>query len=251
MGNVPLLMCKWLAWLQRVINHDCLDDDLWASLWLLLFTSYKCVISKLFSPLIWVWTWFLLFSQHSHYKFNQVVKVILHKVALPPHTYGLIAFARLHQWASPFNTWFPALTNLASETASQLVQPFLRSSWHGVPILYNGLPFSPSKLAPRVGIWTPSRVQLSPHPKWNLDRFSRFCRSCNHDRQTDRATLSVAVGWGHINVVLWCRLTVGTFIFYSKNSIKCPNLESYHTKVMAVFVIDRDNVLYIKLVLSL
>ena len=34
----------------------------------------------------------------------------------------------------------------------------------------------------------PPWAHLSPHPKRHLDRFSRFCRAHNRDRQTDRQT---------------------------------------------------------------
>jgi len=43
-----------------------------------------------------------------------------------------------------------------TQTANRSVQPFLHSSRHKVPILYNGRPF-PQKIAPsRGGIWPPS-----------------------------------------------------------------------------------------------
>jgi len=46
---------------------------------------------------------------------------------------------------TPSNTWFLGST----DSASQTVQPFLHSSRHSVPILYNGRPFP--KIAPSNG----------------------------------------------------------------------------------------------------
>jgi len=42
------------------------------------------------------------------------------------------------------------------------------------------------------------------HPKWHLDRFSRFCRAHDCDRPTDHTTPSAATG--HIYVALRCSL---------------------------------------------
>jgi len=47
------------------------------------------------------------------------------------------------------NTCFPPKS--ISQTLSRSVQPFLRSSWQNVPILYNGLSLSPSKLPLHMG----------------------------------------------------------------------------------------------------
>jgi len=47
----------------------------------------------------------------------------------------------------------------------------------------------------------------SPHPKWHLDQFSRFCTAQDCDRMTDQqtdATRSVIIG--HIYVVVGCGL---------------------------------------------
>jgi len=84
------------------------------------------------------------------------------------------------------------------------VQPFfLRRSPQNVPILYNELPISPSKLphlheesGPHHNTWFhgSTRNQTKRH----LDRFSQFCSTHYCDRQTDRrtdhATASVTIG---------------------------------------------------------
>jgi len=65
-----------------------------------------------------------------------------------------------------------------------------------VPILYNGPPFpTPSKLPLcMVDLDSISYAYMvpwahsSPQPKRHLDRFSRFCRVHDRDRQTDRPT---------------------------------------------------------------
>jgi len=59
-----------------------------------------------------------------------------------------------------------------TQKAPRSVQPCLHRWPRSVPILYNGLPVSPQIAPFHVGIWT----SLGP-PKWQLDRFSRFCRA--------------------------------------------------------------------------
>jgi len=52
---------------------------------------------------------------------------------------------------------------------------------------------SPWKLTLHKGSLVPW-AHLSPQPKQHLDRFSRFCRAHDHDRQTDHNTSSVTIG---------------------------------------------------------
>jgi len=52
----------------------------------------------------------------------------------------------------------------------------------------------PSKVPLPVGIWIAIYYIVpwacaSPHPKWHLDWFSRFCRAQGRYRQTDRQTM--------------------------------------------------------------
>ena len=89
------------------------------------------------------------------------------------------------------------------QMASQSVQSLLHSSRQRVAILYNGLPFPPSKLPLPTGDLRPHLIHIpwahrSPQPKWYLDRFSHLCRAHDCDEQTDRTTRSVTIG--HIYV---------------------------------------------------
>jgi len=77
-----------------------------------------------------------------------------------------------------------------SQTASRSVQPFLHSSRQSVPnTLLTSSPFTPQN-CPFTGGSGPHLINdsfcLSPRPERHLDRFSRFCRAHDHDRQTDR-----------------------------------------------------------------
>ena len=94
--------------------------------------------------------------------------------------------------------------NSASQTASRSVQPVLHSSRQTVPTLYSGPPLSPLKVAPSHGDLDSHLTVLpwahpSPHPRQLLDRFSRFCRAHNRDRQIDSPRYC-AVTIGHMYV---------------------------------------------------
>jgi len=86
-----------------------------------------------------------------------------------------------------------------TQTASRLVQTFLRSSWHGV----SGLHLIHGSLS-----------QPDPQPKRHLDRFSRFCTAHDGDRPTERQTdrptdhSSPSVTIDRIYVVLFCSLLI-------------------------------------------
>jgi len=62
-------------------------------------------------------------------------------------------------------------------------------TWMVYMILYSGSPLPPFKIAPSHGDLDPIEYMVPlahpcPQPKGNLDRFSHFCRACDHDRQT-------------------------------------------------------------------
>ena len=64
-------------------------------------------------------------------------------------------------WGSgpPSNTWFLGPIRAHNQMASLLVQPFSQRWPQSVPILYNGMPLSPLKIAPsHEGIWTLSNT---------------------------------------------------------------------------------------------
>jgi len=70
----------------------------------------------------------------------------------------------------------------STQTASRTVQPFLHRRLQSVPILYNGTPLPPLKIAPFHGDLDLHLIMVlcahpSPQPKRHLDRFSRFCRA--------------------------------------------------------------------------
>jgi len=89
-------------------------------------------------------------------------------------------------------------THLSPHTTRYLdrFSRFLHSSRHRVPILYTGPPLPLSKFPIRRGsFWTASnrpawflRPTRGPQLKRHLDRFSRFCRVHDRDRQTDTRT---------------------------------------------------------------
>ena len=56
-----------------------------------------------------------------------------------------------------------------NQTASLSIQPFLQRWLQSVPILYNGMPLFPIKIAPsHGGIWTPFNTWF-PEPTWVLN----------------------------------------------------------------------------------
>ena len=96
-----------------------------------------------------------------------MVKVIWHKTASLPQTVesyspgdanepshvGTLAPPGEYDWTHP-SVGPPEFT---TQTANRSVQPFLHSSRHKVPKLYNGLPFPQNCYFPW-GIWTPSNL---------------------------------------------------------------------------------------------
>ena len=159
------------------------------------------------------WLYVCMWGDESENTWEQLVKVISHKVASPPHTDGSIIFARWRQCAPLRNIWFLWPTPLSIPKCIPIgTAIFAQLAAEGPYTLQ--WPFSPSKLPLHVGIWTQSNAQFlwptraCPHPKRHLDQFSHFCRSHNRDRQTDRqtdhATPSVTIG--RIYVVLRCSL---------------------------------------------
>jgi len=136
----------------------------------------------------------------------QLVKVIWQKAALPPHTDGSVVFARLRQCA-PHLIHF----SLTSQIASPSVKPFLHSSREKVPILYNGPPLFPFKIAHlQWGSGHPSNTWFSGPPNSTTQTVSRsvqpFLQAWQTDGQTVHATPSITIG--RIYVVLRCGLTI-------------------------------------------
>jgi len=75
------------------------------------------------------------------------------------------------------------------QTASRLIQPFLHSSKQGVPILYNGLPLSLSKLSLHIGpsnTWFSKPIRIH-NPNGISTGLAIFCRAHDPDRQTDHS----------------------------------------------------------------
>jgi len=116
-----------------------------------------------------------------------------------------------HQKAPPYAETHYAIVKVGPPVFAQLtVLPNAPKSY-ALQILWMGQ--TPSKLP--LHVWTagpPSSCFLlahpSPHPKRQLDQFSRFCRA--HDRQTDTPTdiarYSVCNNRPHLYIVLLCGL---------------------------------------------
>jgi len=133
-----------------------------------------------------------------------------------------------------------------SQTVSWSVQPFLYSSRQTVTILYNGWPFSTSKLPLRKRIWTPIKTQfLWPTRVHTLNGISIGSAVLRGSWfwQTNHATLSVTTG--DIYMVLQCGLitttmtttttTMTTIIFHS-------NLGSGNAVVLTELQMDQTTV---------
>ena len=133
---------------------------------------------------------------------KQLVNVIWHEAASPPHTDGSVVFAGWRQCTPHVIHGFLDAPDSASQTASQSVQPFLHSWRQRIPILYNGMPQSPPQnCAFQWCIWTPrnrptlflwpARVHIPNGMSIGSAVFVRLTIAT--DRQTDHATPSVTV----------------------------------------------------------
>jgi len=116
------------------------------------------------------------------------------KAASPLHMDGSIILARLCQCAPHLMHASLGQSESTTQMTYRLIEPFL----HRVPILYNGLPLPPLKIAPSNGRSGPHLIHgsLGPHKcisQQHLDQFSHFCRAHNHDRLTDRQTDHIIV----------------------------------------------------------
>jgi len=124
---------------------------------------------------------------YKYYKCKQVVEVIRHKAASPPHTDG----------SARFRQCSPISSTLQSASAQYRCCPLVSRFEYidrqtGPGVSWAGL-CSPSKLPLHVCIsgphlryssWGPPR----PHPQRYHDQFIRFCTAHGHDRPTDRQT---------------------------------------------------------------
>ena len=103
----------------------------------------------------------------------------------------------------------------ASQTTFRSVQPFLHSSWHRVPTLYNGPPLFLLKIAPLHGgseshLIMVLCVRPTQYPKRHIDQPFSAELTTMTDRLTDHTTPPVIIGC--IYVVLQCALkTKGCF----------------------------------------
>jgi len=91
----------------------------------------------------------------------------------------------------PSNAWFPGPTWLSIPNCISISAPFLHSSRHRVPILYNGPPFATQNCPfPWVDLdphlIDSSLGHLNPHPQQHLYLFSHFAGiTIVTDRHTD------------------------------------------------------------------
>jgi len=143
-----------------------------------------------------MWSESNITSLASHKK--QVVKVILHKAALPLHMDGSIVLARLSQCAPHLVhvNWHPHCTRAAPcrVTLSISTATRLGMSCAGT--------FSPSKIAPScVGIWTPSNTWFLGPAKSTSQTASGLVQLLLYrqtNRQTDRPCYSVCSNRPHL-----------------------------------------------------
>jgi len=115
-----------------------------------------------------------------------VVKVIAQKATVHGR------FSRIHQavpmWP-PCNTCFIRCIRVHNpngiSTGSAIFAQLIAVSLYHT-LQHNRPPLPPSKLPLPIGVSGSHLIHgsLSPQPKWHLDRFSRFCRAHNCDRQT-------------------------------------------------------------------
>jgi len=148
------------------------------------------------------WHRSLLKKTKSHDK--EVVKVIWHKTASPPHTDGSVVFTRLCQWAPHLIRASLSPPESTPQMASRSVQPFLHSSY-GVSLYFTvRAVHSPSKLPIAMGDVTPPphliRSSLSPQRKWHrsVQPFLQGWRLWQTDRSTDTPRYSVCNNRPHL-----------------------------------------------------
>ena len=136
--------------------------------------------------------------------------------------------------------------NSTSQMASQLVQPFLHSTWQRVPILYNRSPLLPLKIAPLRGDLNPHLIHgslglpksISQMASWSVEPFLDSSRSWQTDKLTDHDTPSVTKG--RMYVALRCGLMILTTTMlitmclfkYIMSSLKHTNI---HTVKQSAF----------------
>jgi len=120
---------------------------------------------------------------------KQVFKVIRHKTASLNHKDGSVVFVRLCQCASLSNRWFPGSTRLSIPSCVSIGTAVFAQLTAESPCL-QWTTFLLKNAASRGGsgphLTYGSLGSTSPHPKWHLDRFSRFCMAHDCDRPTDQ-----------------------------------------------------------------
>ena len=123
---------------------------------------------------------------------KQVVKVIWHRAASPPNTDG---FSRIRHVALMCNS----ITPICVRTVYQFYHCWVTLSISTAGNVVARTFFAFTIVISRVGIWTPSSDMVpwahpSQYSEQHRDRFSRFCKAHGHDRPTDDARPSVAIG---------------------------------------------------------
>ena len=130
-------------------------------------------------------------------QFKQVVTIIWHKAASPPHTDGSVVFARWRQWVSHVTHASFGPPEPITQTASLSVQPFLHSSRQSIAYgrVSSGMSgyALPLKISPSYGGSGPHVMRGSLDPPDSASQTTYrsvqpFCTSHDCDRQTDRQT---------------------------------------------------------------
>ena len=165
----------------------------------LFYCHFICLILYMFELNKWRWRW--RFNKKPHRRRKWMVQ------------WYPACCANVHPHLIHISLGPPEST---TQTAFRSVQPFLHSSRQNVPILYIGTPLSPFKIDPsHGGFGPPSKymvpwVHPSPQLRRHLDRFSRFCRAHDRDRQTTPLQLyCIAAGRIYVQyIVLRCGLII-------------------------------------------
>jgi len=122
---------------------------------------------------------------------------------------GSVVFARLRQFALPsIARGSMGPPESTTQTPSRSVQPFCTARGRESLYMYfsMGRPFSPQNCPFAWGSGPPYNnvvpwAHQTPHPKRHIDRFSRFCRAHDSNRQTDRPFIYVVLRCGVIIII--------------------------------------------------
>jgi len=141
--------CKYTLWFIKKWQHIC-DHNSGKSWWILIIFIYlKMWMNALCKQAIY------LFYMWRKYDVAVTFMTLMScdSICLWQGLEQSMIDDAVDQWSNTYGSLSPS----SVQTASRTVQPFLHSSLHSVPILYNG-PSIPLKIGPSnggSGVWTP------------------------------------------------------------------------------------------------